>query len=250
MTPPQQRKPNGPYGHGAAGHDGPVLPGQGASDYERYMRVDELLALQKKPSEMAHPDEMLFATIHQSFELWMRLVRFELTRIAERIDADDFHTAVRWLRRIRKAVHANTTALAVFDTMVPQEFHEVRRQLGRGSGAESPGFRALLAEAPQLWPHVEALMQRNETNLERIYTEQGHRPDLFGLFEAMTDFDQSVAAWRQAHLSVVRRIIGQGVKSLKGYAVEQLREDITRPLWPALWNVREAVTHFEGTSPA
>src|SRR6478672_3664613 len=37
----------------------PILPGPGASDYERYLRTDELLALQKTPGEMVHRDERL-----------------------------------------------------------------------------------------------------------------------------------------------------------------------------------------------
>ena len=35
---------------------GPVLDGPGASDYERYLRTDELLSLQKPTEEMLHPD--------------------------------------------------------------------------------------------------------------------------------------------------------------------------------------------------
>jgi len=38
----------------------------GSSDYERYLRTDELLALQKLPEERAHHDELLFQTTHQS----------------------------------------------------------------------------------------------------------------------------------------------------------------------------------------
>ena len=34
--------------------------GPGASDYERYLRTDELLALQKPAAERAHHDELLF----------------------------------------------------------------------------------------------------------------------------------------------------------------------------------------------
>ena len=34
----------------------PILPGEGPSDYERYLRTDELLALQKTPEEMSHRD--------------------------------------------------------------------------------------------------------------------------------------------------------------------------------------------------
>ncbi len=254
MSKDAQDGPACPFGHGMPAPDGeytgPTLPGDGGTDYERYMRVDELLQLQKAPSEMVHPDELMFTTIHQSFELWLNLVHFELDRIKQCIDEDDFHTAVRFLRRCRNAIRANTTALGIFDTMVPQEFHDVRRQLGNGSGAESPGFRKLLQLAPTVWPHVQKLIDRNDTTLERVYTEKGHRPDLFGLFEAMTDFDQEVSDWRQAHLNVVKRIIGRDVLSLKGYAVHQLEEDIKLNLWPELWKVREAVTEFEGTSPA
>ncbi len=44
----------------------PILPGSAASDYERYLRTDELLALQKPASAMVHRDELLFQTIHQA----------------------------------------------------------------------------------------------------------------------------------------------------------------------------------------
>jgi tryptophan 2,3-dioxygenase len=51
----------------------PVLPGPGASDYERYLRTDDLLALQKPPEERVHHDELLFQTVHQASELWLKL---------------------------------------------------------------------------------------------------------------------------------------------------------------------------------
>ena len=50
----------------------PVLPGPGASDYERYLRTDELLSLQKPAEERVHHDELLFQTVHQSSELWLK----------------------------------------------------------------------------------------------------------------------------------------------------------------------------------
>lgn len=238
-------------GHGCpVPHGGPVLPGEGETDYERYLRIPELLSLQKDPQEMAHPDEMMFQAIHQSFEVWLKLVRFELERIAVFLDKDELYTAVRLLRRGRKVFDANRAALAVFDTMAPNDFHDVRRQLGNGSGAESPGFRAIQREAPRLWPHVEALLERENEVLEDIYLKAGHRSDLFALCEALTDFDQGFHLWRQTHLAVVKRIIGRDVKSLKGYAVHELEEDIHQNLWPALWKVREVVTEAEGTSPA
>ena len=46
-----------------------VLPGTGTTDYARYMRTDDLLALQRGPREWVHPDELLFQVVHQSSEL-------------------------------------------------------------------------------------------------------------------------------------------------------------------------------------
>ena len=51
----------------------PVLPGKGGSDYERYLRTDELLALQKGADEWVHRDELLFQSVHQSSEIWLKL---------------------------------------------------------------------------------------------------------------------------------------------------------------------------------
>jgi tryptophan 2,3-dioxygenase len=63
---------------GAPDDYGPILPGRGGSDYERYLRTDELLALQKGPAEWVHRDELLFQTVHQSSELWLKLACHEV----------------------------------------------------------------------------------------------------------------------------------------------------------------------------
>ena len=62
----------------------PILPGPAGSDYERYLRTDELLALQKGADEWAHRDELLFQTVHQSSELWQ--ARNRLTELANEED--------------------------------------------------------------------------------------------------------------------------------------------------------------------
>ena len=50
-----------------------VLDGPGGSDYENYIRTDELLALQPEPDTWKHRDELLFTIVHQSSELWLKL---------------------------------------------------------------------------------------------------------------------------------------------------------------------------------
>src|SRR5438105_5244573 len=77
----------------------PVLPGEGASDYERYLRTDELLALQKRPDEQAHRDELLFQTVHQASELWLKLSWTEAEEAMRLIERRELAGAERLLRR-------------------------------------------------------------------------------------------------------------------------------------------------------
>ncbi len=41
----------------------------GESTYERYLRTEELLSLQKPEHELRHHDELQFQVVHQVFEL-------------------------------------------------------------------------------------------------------------------------------------------------------------------------------------
>src|SRR6202023_3359559 len=77
----------------------PILPGKGATDYERYLRTDELLALQKQPEELLHKDEMTFLIVHQSSELLMKGAAFELGRALETLEHEDYGNTTRLIRR-------------------------------------------------------------------------------------------------------------------------------------------------------
>ena len=66
----------------------PILPGPGASDYERYLRTDELLSLQKTAEERVHHDELLFQTVHQSSELWLKFATTEVDEAAGRLERE------------------------------------------------------------------------------------------------------------------------------------------------------------------
>ena len=66
----------------------PVLPGTAATDYERYLRTDELLALQKTPEEVVHRDEHLFQAVHQSSEIWLKLACVEIEAATALVDGN------------------------------------------------------------------------------------------------------------------------------------------------------------------
>ena len=82
----------------------PVLPGRGASDYERYLRTDELLDLQKTADERVHHDELLFQTVHQASELWLKLACTEVDEAAAAVRA--------WHARARDSAAAPRRALS------------------------------------------------------------------------------------------------------------------------------------------
>src|SRR5438477_426681 len=108
----------------------PILPGPGASDYERYLRTDELLALQKPPDECVHRDELLFQTVHQASELWLKLAAAEVEEATELISADQFAGASRLVRRAVLGLQYVTHQLDMLDEMNPWEYQQIRVVLG------------------------------------------------------------------------------------------------------------------------
>src|SRR5947209_17259676 len=89
----------------------PILAGNGKTDYARYMCTDALLSLQKRPEEMVHRDELLFQTVHQSTELWLKLAVFEASEAARLIRAPDCEAAARLLGRATLAIRLVTDQL-------------------------------------------------------------------------------------------------------------------------------------------
>lgn len=49
-----------------------ILEGEGKSDYERYLKLSELLKLQPTKDAWKHRDELLFTVVHQTSELWLK----------------------------------------------------------------------------------------------------------------------------------------------------------------------------------
>ena len=222
----------------------PILPGQGASDYERYLRTDELLALQKPPEERAHHDELLFQTTHQSSELWLKLAgeEIEVATGAPRAGRDPAGAAPARPRRPRfKLV---THALDMLELMSPWEYTaEVRPVLGHGSGFDSPGWNRVRHAAPALGQAFHELRRREGLSLAEVYTQGREREDLYQLAEALTDLDEWATTWRVRHFMVVERIIGGDVVGTQGTPVEMLGKLVQRKLYPELWKVRTELTN-------
>jgi hypothetical protein len=72
----------------------PILPGTAASDYERYLRTDELLALQKSPSERVNDDELMFGEPSVGGTV-VKLAAADVERATALIDQDALAGAIR-----------------------------------------------------------------------------------------------------------------------------------------------------------
>ena len=220
----------------------PILPGPGASDYERYLRTDGLLSLQRTASEWRHRDELLFQTIHQTSEIWLKLAGEEIATATSHIAADDVAAATRLMRRAVDAldiVNQNTRQLA---HIAPSDYRDVRLSLGHGSGFDSPGFRRTHELSPKLGEAFTALLARRGLTLFELYRHSAEHEDIFQLAERLLDWDERLIFWRGLHLKMVERIIGGHVIGTQGTPVEVLAKRIDVRYFPALWDIRNDLT--------
>jgi tryptophan 2,3-dioxygenase len=220
----------------------PVLPGKAPSDYERYLRTDELLALQKTPEEQVHRDELLFQTVHQSSELWLKLACFEVEGATEHLRTGETAAAIRLLRRSAEGMKIATLLLDQLEQMSPWEYQSIRRVLGHGSGFDSPGFRYVRRVSPSLGDAFHALRRDAGLSIVDVYVRGREHEDLYQLAELLIEWDERVSLWRFRHYKVVARVIGDEVVGTQGTPVELLSGLIKNKLYPELWQARNELT--------
>jgi tryptophan 2,3-dioxygenase len=222
----------------------PILPGAGGSDYERYLRTDELLSLQKGPNDWVHRDELLFQTVHQSSELWLKHAAVEAEEASRLVEARDLAAANRLLRRSTAALRYVEGFLEHLELMSPWEYQEVRRVLGHGSGFDSPGFREIRRISPALYAAFEGVRKERGLSLVELYVRGREHEELYQLAELLTEWDERVGLWRYRHFRVVSRIIGEDVVGTQGTPVELLAGLIKNKMFPELWRVRTELTEL------
>jgi tryptophan 2,3-dioxygenase len=220
----------------------PILPGPGASDYERYLRTDELLSLQKGPEERVHRDELLFQTVHQSSELWLKLAVAEVGEATQLLDRREPAAAIRLLRRACHCLRFVTDQLEMLEHMSPWEYHEVRKVLGHGSGFDSPGFRGVREVTPRLGRVFQDVLTEAGLTVVELYRRGREHEELYQLAELLIEWDERVTVWRFRHYKVITRVIGANVVGTQGTPVEVLGKLIHQTFYPDLWEARDRLT--------
>jgi len=222
----------------------PILPGRGASDYERYLRTDELLALQKGPEERVHRDELLFQTVHQSSELWLKLAVAEVREATALVGRRELGAAIRLLRRACHCLRLITDQLEMLEHMSPWEYHVVRKVLGHGSGFDSPGFRGVRDVTPGLGRAFQGALADEGLTVVDLYRRGREFEELYQLAECLTEWDERVTVWRFRHYKVITRVIGAHVVGTQGTPVEVLGKLIHQTFYPELWEARDRLTEL------
>ena len=123
-----------PFSHPSKGGDQRLT-------YNSYLKVSELLALQQYESQPPAHDELLFITIHQAYELWFKLILFELDSVIDSMDADEIYAASHLLQRVLAIEKLLVDQIHILETMTPRDFLRFRSALNPASGFQSIQFR-------------------------------------------------------------------------------------------------------------
>ena len=232
--------------------------------YGSYLKVPELLSLQQGLSH--EHDELLFIVAHQVYELWFKVVLFELEAARDRIAADDVFFARHFLRRVYVIERILVEQIDVLETMSPQDFLAFRSKLAPASGFQSVQFREIeflsglkepkyvarlevsdeemsrlrkRLDEPSVDDAFRALVvRRGAPSLRDIFRDREHFGDLFDLCEALLDHDEAFAHWRSRHVLMVERQIGGKTGTGGSTGAQYLRTTLGKRFYPELWEVR------------
>lgn len=248
------------------------------TDYSTYLRINDLLKLQVPLTDDA-PDELLFIVVHQSYELWFKVMIDELQRSARFLHDNEPWRAVSHLRRMVEIEELLLTHLRLLDTMSPEGFLEFRDPLDPASGFQSFQFRAIeflsgggskavlafeffddeqrawlraMSEIPSVWVGFEHSLRTtvgaaaNEDLIDIVRALYLSHTDvaltaLHTVAELLMDHDENLAVWRHQHMLMAGRQIGRRPGTGGSEGMAYLDTTMSQRLYPVLWEVRSVL---------
>ncbi len=121
--------------------DGETIQWDKGLSYARHLQTERLLSSQIPVSDK--PDEMLFIIMHQTMELWLKLLLHEAKLVVKALQTDDLDHAVKTLDRIATIQRHMIHSWEVLATLTPHDFLTFRGFLRKASGFQSHQYREL-----------------------------------------------------------------------------------------------------------
>jgi tryptophan 2,3-dioxygenase len=144
--------------------------------YADYLALDSILTAQH-PLSPDH-NEMLFIVMHQTSELWMKLILHELQAAREHIKRDELSPTFKMTARVSRITEQLVHGWDVLATMTPSEYSRIRPSLGNSSGFQSYQYRLIEF---MLGNKNEVMMRPHEHRVEvfALLEKELHSPSLY-----------------------------------------------------------------------
>ncbi|MDL5377725.1 tryptophan 2,3-dioxygenase [Exiguobacterium mexicanum] len=167
--------------------------------YGDYLQLDPILSSQHRLSD--HHDEMLFIIIHQTSELWMKLILHELTAATTAIETGELERSFKMLARVSKIQQQLIQSWSVLATLTPAEYLEFRDKLGSSSGFQSYQNRQIEF----------ALGFKNARTLNVYAHDEKLYPLLESSLQAPSVYDMTVREMHRRGLAIDEAVLNRDV---------------------------------------
>jgi tryptophan 2,3-dioxygenase len=181
--------------------------------YNSYLKLDELLDLQRPAAGGAEHDEMLFIVIHQVYELWFKQVLHEAGLLGRSLEGNDRPTALATLKRILTIFKTLVAQVDILETMTPVSFSSFRARLDSASGFQSAQFRQL----------EYVLGHRNPASLQRMPEGSAERERLVEILAQPSVYESFLRFLRQNGYAIPDDVLARD-RSLPAAEDERVRE--------------------------
>ena len=250
-----------------------------ALSYNDYLKVPELINLQKTLSEPTSHDELLFIIIHQTYELWFKQILHEIDASIVWMNENRKFRANHSLKAVTAIEKVIVSQIHILESMAQIGFLEFRDKLNPASGFQSMQFRELefvsgakdekilkffefdefahkrLTERfnePSLGDAFWDLLKKEDFETEdhdakikaivEILSHPEKYPELFIMQDLLIEHDENISLWRYHHVLMVERMLGMKRGTGGSEGAGYLRKTLDKKFFPELW---EARTHLE-----
>ncbi|MBE8168604.1 MAG: tryptophan 2,3-dioxygenase [Shewanella sp.] len=173
--------------------------------YSDYLGLKQVLSAQNPLSDVE--DEMLFIIIHQTSELWLKLMGSELNRVVKSIQEGNLSHGFKAISRVKQILNQLTQSWNILSTLTPVDYLKFRDSLGHSSGFQSHGYRK-----------IEFLLGNKNASLIKVHESDPEvHEELKTILNQPSLYDEVIKVLHQRGLpiddAVLNRDFSQGYKA-------------------------------------